>query len=98
MNPSLISRFCPLLLFLLHLRKFSCFTSPIGPFLKDRKVIEEDPETVLNKHYISVFTKKTAEDILPENYDKIEVYFPRNCQISDDEQCRKIQSSQGQIY
>ena len=51
-----------------YARKISRHRNPIGPFVKNGKIIEEDPATTLNKHYCSVFNKDKEEDKLPEDY------------------------------
>ena len=51
-----------------YARKISRHQNPIGPFVKDGKIIQEDPATKLNKHYCSIFNKEREEVKLPEYY------------------------------
>ena len=54
-------------LFYSYARKISNNRNPIGPFVKDGSVIHQEPASVLNEHYCSVFSKEEGEK-LPDNY------------------------------
>ena len=53
-------------LFYSYARKISNNRNPIGPFVKDGSVILQEPASVLNEHYCSVFSKEEGEK-LPDN-------------------------------
>ena len=55
-------------IFYSYARKISRHGNPIGPFVKEGKIVKEDPATTLNKHYCSVFNKDKDEDKLPDDY------------------------------
>ena len=55
-------------IFYSYARKISRHRNPIGPFVKEGKIVKEDPATTLNKHYCSVFNKDKDEDKLPDDY------------------------------
>ena len=54
-------------LFYSYARKISNNRNPIGPFVKDGSVIRQEPASVLNEHYCSVFSKEEG-DKLPDDY------------------------------
>ena len=65
-----------------YARKVSRPRNPIGPFVKDGKIIQEHPATTLNKHYCSVFNKE--EDKLPDDYAWTLEDLPKNIEWMSD--------------
>ena len=54
-------------MFYSYARKISNNRNPIGPFVKNGSVIHQEPASVLNEHYCSVFSKEEGEK-LPADY------------------------------